>query len=49
MAKSKCRKCRQGKRNMEASPKRPPRGSIRKRKREAMRAAKNAATRKETA
>jgi hypothetical protein len=37
----KCRKCREGKKhNMESTPTRPPRGSIRKAKRDAMRAQK---------
>ena len=37
----KCRKCRDGKRNANFSPKRPPRGSIRKAKRMEMRRQKN--------
>lgn len=39
----KCRKCREKRPpNMDATPKRPPRGSIRKAKRDAMRAQKKA-------
>lgn len=34
---AKCRKCREKKHNMETSPQRPPRGSIRKAKRDEMR------------
>lgn len=36
----KCKDCRKRKRNMDATPKRPPRGSIRKAKRDEMRAQK---------
>lgn len=40
---AKCRKCREKKKhNMDATPQRPPRGSIRKAKRDALRAAKTA-------
>ena len=41
--KKKCRKCRQNRPpNMEAAPKRPPRGSLRKARRDAERVAKKA-------
>jgi len=41
-----CKKCRKRKHNMDSSPKRPERGSIRKRKRDEMRKKKKLAMQK---